>query len=479
MKKKMLIFIAIIMVVVSACSSPSGSNGGDGQNGQNGQANTSTGTDEKATNSPKNGTDGKKKNTEKKTIVLSTFFNYDFFVEAKKLYEAKNPHITIEIEHIESNDSDFMEKQEKFVKTTGTAMLAGKGPDILEMDQLPTDHYVNKKLLANLGEMIDQDTTFKKEQYFSNILDGVKINGGLYGMPSSFFLYGLIGNEAMIEKSGVKIDDSNWDWSEFASIAKEISNKSENNPAGLSLATGVIIGSAELLLSNLVKDQYAKFVDDESGKANFDSTAFIDLIKQVKHLMDEKVINPAARDTIFQQVQINSPSDYVRATNPDLSNTSGSDYKRKLYLKPNAKGQEAGGFFRTYQTMGINENSDVKEEAWEFIKFVISDEMKESAYGFSINKASYEWGVEKVLKKGKVDSGQPFGPLKDAMYEITQKDIDELEKFLTTAKYLVQYKDSKVIEILMEESKAYFSGQKTPEAVAKLIQNRVTTVINE
>ncbi|OAB25573.1 ABC transporter substrate-binding protein [Paenibacillus macquariensis subsp. defensor] len=475
MKKKMLIFIAIIMVVVSACSSPSGSNGA------NGQANTSTGTDEKATNSPKNGTDGKKNNTEKKTIVLSTFAHYEFFVEAKKLYEAKNPHITIEIEHIESNDSDFMEKEEKYVKTIGTAMLAGKGPDILIMDQLPTDHYVNKKLLANLGEMIDKDTTFKKEQYFSSILDGVKINGGLYGMPSSFFLYGLIGNEAMIEKSGVKIDDSSWDWSEFASIAKEISNKSENNPAGLSLATGVIIGSAELLLSNLVKDQYAMFVDDESGKANFDSTAFIDLIKEVKHLMDEKVINPAARDIIFQQVQINSPSDYVRETNPDLSNTSGSDYKRKLYLKPNAKGQEAGGFFRAYQTMGINESSNVKEEAWEFVKFVISDEMKEnsSAYGFPINKALYEWDVEKVLKKGKVDSGQPFGPLKDAIYEITQKDIDELERFLTTAKYSVQFKDSKVIEILMEESKAYFSGQKTPEAVAKLIQNRVTTVINE
>ncbi|MEC0090757.1 type 2 periplasmic-binding domain-containing protein [Paenibacillus macquariensis] len=152
MKKKMLIFNAIIMVVVSACSSPSGSNGG---NGANGQANTSTGTDEKATNFPKNGTDGKKNNTDKKTIVLSTFYQSSFFVEAKKLYEAKNPHITIEIENIESNDSDFMEKKEKFVKTTGTAMLAGKGPDILDMDQLPIDHYVNKKLIANLGEMID------------------------------------------------------------------------------------------------------------------------------------------------------------------------------------------------------------------------------------------------------------------------------------------------------------------------------------
>ncbi|SIQ84560.1 multiple sugar transport system substrate-binding protein [Paenibacillus macquariensis] len=299
-------------------------------------------------------------------------------------------------------------------------------------------------------------------------------------MPVGFSLYGLIGNEAMIEKSGVKIDASNWDWSELASIAKEISKKSKDNPAGLSLTTLLITGTDELMLGNLVKDQYAKFVDVESGKANFDSTPFIDLLKEVKHLVDEKVIDPDANGVIFQQTVINSPSTYVQLLKPNLSSTSGSEYKSKLYLKPNAKDQESGGFFRTFVTMGINEKSDVKEEAWDFVKFVISDEMREHSSGFPINKASYKWGVEKVLKKGKVGSGQPsWGPLKDAIYEITQQDIDELEKFLTTAKYSVPIEESKVIEILMEESRAYFSGQKTPEAVAKLIQNRVTTVINE
>jgi multiple sugar transport system substrate-binding protein len=69
--------------------------------------------------------------------------------------------------------------------------------------------------------------------------------------------------------------------------------------------------------------------------------------------------------------------------------------------------------------------------------------------------------------------------MKGKEFEITQKDIDDLEKFLTSAKYPVQFKPSKIDVILLKESKSYFTGQKSPEEVAKLIQNRVTIVLNE
>ncbi|MFD0693703.1 hypothetical protein ACFQZT_06310 [Paenibacillus sp. GCM10027628] len=38
---------------------------------------------------------------------------------------------------------------------------------------------------------------------------------------------------------------------------------------------------------------------------------------------------------------------------------------------------------------------------------------------------------------------------------------------------------NKVQTIIAEEAKAYFTGQKSADDVAKLIQNRVTTYINE
>ncbi|EPY13631.1 MULTISPECIES: hypothetical protein [Paenibacillus] len=113
---------------------------------------------------------------------------------------------------------------------------------------------------------------------------------------------------------------------------------------------------------------------------------------------------------------------------------------------------------------------------------------------FSINKASYEKRAKELLKTGKVESDQEVGPMKGQVFEIIQKDIDDLEKFVNGANYHVleklvsgtisiasspQKNTNKIDQIVQEESIAYFSGQQTPEAVAELIQNRVTTLLNE
>ncbi|NUU62037.1 hypothetical protein [Paenibacillus agri] len=95
--------------------------------------------------------------------LFSTFFPSDYFKEAKKKYEAKHPNITIALKAVETDDAHLEENLEKFVKTTGTAMLSGQGPDLIEMDQLPSGDYVKRKMLANLGDIMDHDPDFKKD----------------------------------------------------------------------------------------------------------------------------------------------------------------------------------------------------------------------------------------------------------------------------------------------------------------------------
>jgi len=466
MKKGLFILLTIMIMLVSACSSATGGNSGGKQTPSGGQESTTP---------PKEETDKPKNSNEKKTIVFSTFFPSDFFKEAKKKYEAKHPNITIDLKYIESDDANGEVNLEKFIKTTGTALLSGKGPDLIEMDQLPSGDYIKKQLLVNMSEMIDKDPTFKKEQYFGNILDGIKINGGIYGMPMGFFIYGLFGNETMIGKSGVKIDDSHWNWSQFILAAKELVKKVDENQSVL----GRI--EPEYMITQLVNDQYGTFVDKESGKANFESAAFTNLLKEVKSLFDDKIMSGDKGFPIFRDIQINSPEDYIRESKQSEFLTEDLVHKTKLYLKPIASGQQSGGSFRTYQTVGMNAKSAVKEEAWDFVKFMHSEEMQHKAgsAGFPLSKASYSRVVQDVLKKGTVMSDQPMGPMKGKKFEITQKDIDDLDKFLTGAKYSVQFNNSHIDDIIREESLAYFTGQKTPEAVAKLIQNRVTTVLNE
>lgn len=63
-----------------------------------------------------------------------------------------------------------------------------------------------------------------------------------------------------------------------------------------------------------------------------------------------------------------------------------------------------------------------------------------------------------------------------------EKDLDTLREMVNKASLRdVGYINSnnKIQSIISEEVKAFFSGQKSAEDVAKLIQNRVMTYLNE
>ncbi|MBH5320919.1 extracellular solute-binding protein [Paenibacillus sp. GSMTC-2017] len=458
--------VLVLLLSIMACGKPS--NTGETNKSTDGGANPTSTTGEK--------TSEKKDDNSPKTIVFSTFYEDEFFVEAKKKYEAKHPHITIEYSYIESTDATGEAKEKEYIKKTNAAMLSGKGPDLIQMDVLPIGKYVNKNLLADMNKMIDNDPAFKKENYFTNVLDGSEMNGSLYGIPLNFFMYGFIGNETVIEKSGVEFEDHNWSWNQFFEAAEGLKAYGDPNYSS-SLAA-----YPEEILNEIVMDQYSSFVDEPNGKAKFDSDSFIQLLKQVKGLYDKGIATSENVRSIFREEQINSPSDYLLALKLSENFAEGYEsyeYKSKLYSSPKAEGQGTGGYFRGYKTLGINEKSSVKEEAWDFVTFMLSEEMQGSrGTGFPLNKEVYKQQVAELLKDGKVED-HPDGFLGGMVFTITAQDIEGLDVFLKEAKYPVAFNRDQVEEIIVEESKAYFSGQKSAEAVAKLMQNRISLYLNE
>ncbi|WP_314591975.1 hypothetical protein [Paenibacillus terrigena] len=83
----------------------------------------------------------------------------------------------------------------------------------------------------------------------------------------------------------------------------------------------------------------------------------------------------------------------------------------------------------------------------------------------SVNEQTLQ-DIEKRVKKGEITT------------KMTKRHFDELKQLIQSASSLAKA-DDKMLSMIEEESKSYFSGQKSAEEVAKLIQNRVTTYINE
>ncbi|NOJ72685.1 extracellular solute-binding protein [Paenibacillus alvei] len=410
--------------------------------------------------------EGQQRQDGKKVVVLSVLGADPVYAQAEKMYEAKHPNVDIQIKEYSQGEGSNQEGiAEKYVNTTTTELLSGKGADLIDLNVsgLPIGKYVDKQALVNLSELMKQDSAFDSNSYEMNILDGAKMRGGLYVLPLRFSLDSLMGDAKAIQQSGVTIDDSTWTWGEFTEVGKRLAAS-----GGHTYSLGNT--PPERMLNILFADNYARVINEEQRPASFDANAFVGLMEQVKTMYADKVATDAtvsAGDYFFAPNLITSPEDYF--STPAMFYEQG-----KIYRKPLAAGQQAGGTFVTSNKLGMNRNSKVQAEAWDFMKFLLSEEIQTmpGLQGFSINKKVNEQTLKALEEKGTVES--PTG----SAIPIQKADIDMVKQMLAQANTAIM-DNSKVQSIIEEEAKAYYSGQKSAQAVADLIANRVTTYLNE
>lgn len=414
-----------------------------------------------------------------KTIEIAVMNADPYLEEAVKQYKKLRPDIQIEIKQYLATtpqaDENGMSQSgaaftqadvEKYVQTVSTQMMSGKGADIIAMNELPQDKYVQKNMLVNLYDYMDKDPKFKKEQYYQNIFESSQDGDGLYAMPFSFVLDAMTGNKELLDRAKIKIDDQTWTWDEFKGISKKLKEQ-----AGEDYAAFVNLFPVQLL-ADYIEANYDKLIDQ--GKANFDSDLFRDMMKQIKSMYDEGVLKAEFTydysKTLFNNANLLDP---ITGLSQIL------DPKLQIYQKPTVDGKSKGTSFKSYFTLGINSKSKVQDEAWDFIKFMLSEEMQSSQVLLSF--PMHKGVVEKKLKDAEKQAIAGTLPLLEQQKfdaKTVQSKIQELQQLIAGASTNLS-SDQKVVSIAIEGFDSYMSGQKSAEDVSKLIQNRVNTYINE
>ena len=137
-----------------------------------------------------------------------------------------------------------------------------------------------------------------------------------------------------------------------------------------------------------------------------------------------------------------------------------------------------------YDWLGINNASEHKEEAWNFIEFCLSytslaDKVSDR---FAVIKDTFEEQIhfENIEKL----NGAHFYP-----NNFTDKGIDWTNPVFTTkeetdwlreiTEHLYFYENDDLKNIIMEESGAFFAGDISAQEAAKRIQNRAMLVLGE
>ena len=250
-----------------------------------------------------------------------------------------------------------------------------------------------------------------------------------------------------------------------------------------------------------------RFVDWNTGEVRFNSQEFIDLLNFAKSF-------PAEFDwEHYEWSEEDSDFYRLREGRQLLSYTSIYSFDSILQYETAFGGLDGFTFigFPTSEGVGsmiisnagyaISEKCANKEAAWEFVRrFMTEDYQNQNVWEIPSNIHSYESKKLDAMtptyvkddaghiminpetgEKMMEQKGGYWDQEKDEyvpVYSYTQEEIDKIEELInsTTRIYAV---DQAINDIVSEQIEAFFSGQRTAEDVANLIQSKARIYVNE
>ena len=427
------------------------------------------------------------------TLNISLRYSEQFIEAAISKFQKAHPEINVEVKDYSAavistsaagpDEEEFKRAQkaeEDYQKIISTELMAGSGPDIMEIGGLPYKKFIDKNVLANMSELIKNDTSFDISRYNQNLLDACKYKENLYIMPIYFSFQSFGGSKSIMKKEGINIDSTKWTWEEFLSIAQKISKDTDGDGKQDQYALPKM--TAEELFGWIYSNEFTNFVDYDKKTAKFDSPEFINILKFSKDFSAKNVFSPTyTADKLWEMTDTGT----IGFNQYYLSTYHGVIYSQCLnngeveFLNmPSISGKGNSNYFTPGRTYSINNNSKMKAEAWEFIKFLLSDEIQSSSdmYDFAISNNALKEQAKNQLSQDYVytaykDKGRNVKPL-------TQADVDMVNKMIQELK-TIPYADTTAGQIVDEGAKEFFSGKKTAEEAAKLIQDKVNIYLNE
>ena len=368
-----------------------------------------------------------------------------------------------------------------------TEIMAGNVPDILDLSGFSVSQLAGKGLIADLDGFFDADPELNKSDFIPNVLAAFEIDGKLYSTVSNFNIQGVAGASSIVG------DTPGWTYQQLQDALAQM-------PEGCDIFS-YYTTSADVLSSCLALDM-GTLVDWTTGQCNFESQSFIDMLKFASQFQN---------DFNWDNYEYtDSDDDYTRVAQGRqmLLNTYVSDFNdlpmydaifggSVTYIGyPTSSGT---GNMLNFNGSGyaISARCENKDAAWQFIRTFFTEDYQKDQYGFPSNINAYNAKLKEAMTPeyekdadgnyvldengNKIEvsrGGMGWGDTMVELYATTQEQADKLWELITTTTKVADYSSS-IYEIVNEQTPAFFSGQKSAEEVARLIQNKANIYVNE
>ena len=368
-----------------------------------------------------------------------------------------------------------------------TEIMAGNLPDMLNLSGLSWNKLASRGFLTDLKPYVERDEELKG-QLFDNVLRALENNGKLYRTASSFQIQTVIG------ASDVVGDKPGWTLAEFNAALKQM-------PAGCDPFN---IGmTRDEIFNTLLGMEMNKLIDWSTGKCTFDTPRFTDLLKLASQFPkefdwsdyewsqeDEEISRISEGRQMLMQTWI---SDFESIQMYDA--VFGGEATYIGY--PVSEGVGSAISFND-EGYAITSKCRNKDAAWQFLRTLFTERYQtRNTWSFPTNRNAFQKNLERAMTPqyrmdgegnyildengNKIEEsrgGWSWGPVQIELKALSQEQADKLLELIETTDRVNLY-DEEIMQIILADCEAYFSGQKSAEEVGRLLQSKMNIYINE
>lgn len=423
------------------------------------------------------------------TLTAYSLRNNDVLRQAISIYQKKNPDVYVN--YVVGMDSDSGITREDAIKKLNTEIMAGKGPDLLLLDNLNMDSYIEKGMLTDISPYLSD--LINEKLLCENIVKIYQKDGAIYTLPAEFSIGMMTGDQDVL--ASIK---------DLKSLADAAESMRAMYPNGSIFSCYTEEGILKMLSTNNVP---GLVMEDGS----IDTEKLTEFLTQAKRIYQAEIAGiPIERREQFRKMWNEMESEMVEYM-LDVSSNSFEMLTGEARMSVGVLSDFDWGFgtlvslqdsldhfgfaaakgmvsdvFRPYTMAAINAKSDQQEMAGELIKILYSEENLNMSIrkGFAINKNS----IENEWKKVNGYNGEVYGSMastdEDGSFVTldirgaTKEEFDSVITMIEQAK--IPYAGYDVIENALNEiGPDALNGNSSVEDTVSQIMKKVAIYLAE
>ena len=417
---------------------------------------------------------------DKKTIVLGCVY-LDYNIR-KRVIDFNKTNTQYRITIKDYNQYSTLEDYMAAYTQLNNDIISNQMPDILVVNSnIDIGNYISKGVLEDLNTFIEKDPELANVELLPNVVDAFSVDGKLYTLVPSFSVRSLIAKTSLMDGR------TSWTMAEFMDWVKTL-------PEGTSAFSPDMMreGFIYQVMSFLGGD----FVNSQTGQCSFDSQEFINILEYAKTLPKELPDNYyddydwTLYETMYRENRTVLMEVYISSIR-DLKYSIRGQYGEPVTFIgfPTAEGN--GSIIAMgSNAFAMSARSAYKDGAWEFIRYYLTDEYQNSDqfYDLPVVKSAFEkkaalamerpYWIDESGNKIEYDDTYYINNEDIIMEPFTQEEVDEISEFIYSVNKVSRF-DDELRKIILEESESFFSGSKSAQEVAKIIQSRAQIFVDE